>query len=193
MRRAQKKKFFHMWEKALIEYGAATLAALKTACLFRIAVPNWRCFWSWVRRGNARLCKRGVCLTVLCVKKGEALVYLWRRAHLAADLQKAGVARFLRECGYTSCRADLALTHLRARFGMCVFPHEIGVFLGYPLGDVIGFIDNAGKNWKYMGCWKVYCDARQTREIFARIAHCREEYMRLWRDGVRMEQLIVHT
>ena len=27
------------------------------------------------------------------------------------------------------------------------FPHEIGVFLGYPLGDVVGFIENRGKNF----------------------------------------------
>jgi len=26
------------------------------------------------------------------------------------------------------------------------FPHEIGVFLGYPLEDVMGFISNKGHN-----------------------------------------------
>ena len=34
------------------------------------------------------------------------------------------------------------------------FPHEIGVFLGYPLTDVVGFIENQGRNFTCCGCWK---------------------------------------
>ncbi len=36
------------------------------------------------------------------------------------------------------------------------FPHEIGIFLGYPLADVEGFIHNGGKNYILCGMWKVY-------------------------------------
>ena len=39
------------------------------------------------------------------------------------------------------------------------FPHEIGIFLGYPLADVAGFIRNKGRNCKCIGTWKVYGDA----------------------------------
>ena len=38
------------------------------------------------------------------------------------------------------------------------FPHEIGVFLGYPLDDVKGFIKNEGKKYLMIGYWKVYSD-----------------------------------
>ena len=31
------------------------------------------------------------------------------------------------------------------------FPHEIGIFLGYPLEDVVGFIENQGKNYTCSG------------------------------------------
>ncbi len=36
------------------------------------------------------------------------------------------------------------------------FPHEIGLFLGYPLTDVEGFIRNKGRNYLLCGMWKVY-------------------------------------
>lgn len=36
------------------------------------------------------------------------------------------------------------------------FPHEIGIFLGYPLADVEGFIQNSGRNYILCGMWKVY-------------------------------------
>ncbi len=44
------------------------------------------------------------------------------------------------------------------------FPHEIGVFLGYPLADVIGFIQNRGKNFTACGYWKVYTDPTAAQE-----------------------------
>ena len=36
------------------------------------------------------------------------------------------------------------------------FPHEIGIFMGYPLADVDGFIRNHGKKYILCGMWKVY-------------------------------------
>lgn len=38
------------------------------------------------------------------------------------------------------------------------FPHEIGLFLGYPVWDVEGFIKHNGENYKLCGYWKVYDD-----------------------------------
>ena len=39
------------------------------------------------------------------------------------------------------------------------FPHEIGAFLGYPAGDVEGFIRTGGRQYLAAGYWKVYQDA----------------------------------
>ena len=46
------------------------------------------------------------------------------------------------------------------------FPHEIGVFLGYPVKDVRGFIENEGKRYLMIGYWKVYSDLADARMIF---------------------------
>ena len=71
------------------------------------------------------------------------------------------------------------------------FPHEIGIFLGYPLGDVIGFIQNLGKNCKCTGCWKVYCDECSAKKTFDKFKKCTEVYTRLWSQGRTVLQLTV--
>lgn len=71
------------------------------------------------------------------------------------------------------------------------FPHEIGLFLGYPLGDVEGFIRNRGQNCKCAGCWKVYCNELEAQKRFARIQKCRKVYARLWAQGRSVWQLTV--
>ena len=68
---------------------------------------------------------------------------------------------------------------------------EIGLFLGYPLGDVAGFIRNRGKNCKCSGCWKVYCNELEAQKRFAQIQKCRQVYTRLWTQGRSLWQLTV--
>ena len=48
------------------------------------------------------------------------------------------------------------------------FPHELGLLLGYPPDDVIGFIKNKGKNYLWIGYWKVYSDLDSALRTFER-------------------------
>ena len=85
-----------------------------------------------------------------------------------------------------------AIERLRERLALQRgFPHEIGVFLGYPVEDVKGFIKHNGRNSKCVGCWKVYCNQCEAERAFARFNKCREVYMRLWRQGKSVQQLTV--
>jgi hypothetical protein len=71
------------------------------------------------------------------------------------------------------------------------FPHEIGLFLGYPLEDVVGFIENSGQNCICTGCWKVYHNEDEARKLFERYDKCTKVYMRLFAEGKPIERLIV--
>ncbi len=73
-------------------------------------------------------------------------------------LLKGKVAeKLLKELGYKSDNADLCVVRLINRVrSSAEFPHEIGIFLGYPPEDVRGFIENSAKKCKCNGCWKVY-------------------------------------
>ncbi|MCD8022800.1 MAG: DUF3793 family protein [Lachnospiraceae bacterium] len=66
---------------------------------------------------------------------------------------------------------DVVFVKLAARFrsykeGKSDFPHEMGIFLGYPLEDVRGFIENRGQNFKMSGYWKVYGDVAYASRVF---------------------------
>lgn len=177
-----------MLEEYLIAHCAPTLANLKTASLFRCP----REALCRLESCRAALAGKGIRLTVLSCTQTHALVYVYRPSRLAADLARPGAGQLLRPYGYTSLELRPALAQLRSRLaGDGEFPHEIGAFLGYPLEDVAGFIQNRGKNCCCVGCWKVYCNECEARRTFARLHKCREVYGRLWRQGRSLPQLTV--
>ena len=53
------------------------------------------------------------------------------------------------------------------------FPHEIGLFLDYPVEDVLGFILHRGCDFKLCGYWKVYGDEEKARCTFRKYDKCR--------------------
>ncbi len=93
-------------------------------------------------------------------------MYVCRKQRLQERLDDQEVQNFLGKYGYVQKDADYALQRLKERLAKAEgFPHEIGVFLDYPLEDVVGFIENGGRNYKCSGCWKVYCDECETRKL----------------------------
>lgn len=89
---------------------------------------------------------------------GHACVLFYNEAALTQRLMPADVQAFLHSEGYekTERLIDILATLRSHSVGCC--PHEVGIFLGYPLEDVLGFIANDGKNCLACGYWKVYAD-----------------------------------
>ena len=90
---------------------------------------------------------------------------------LYADAENREVREFLRSCGYESFEVASVLVRLRRRYRLYAgiskeFPHELGVLLGYPVGDVQGFIDNRGENSLTSRYWKVYQNPKEAEKIF---------------------------
>ncbi len=181
-----------MLEKYLIGYCAPTLASLKTASLFTYSFSSETTLQQQVTLWNHLFQEKGVKLFVLRRSESSALIYVYRPARLAVDLIKSGVPEFLQQCGYNDFSVEYALKVLAGRIAQCrEFPHEIGLFLGYPLGDVEGFIENRGKNWKCLGCWKAYCNECEAAKTFAKFKKCSNVYARLWQNGRSILQLTV--
>ncbi len=181
-----------MLERHLIEHCAPTLASLKTANLFSFPYAGEMEMHESIAEWNMQLREKGLELIVLRRRNHRALIYACRKSKLEQDLKKPGVAHFLASYGYTGTDTEYALNRLKGRLSESEdFPHEIGIFLGYPLGDVIGFIRNAGQNSKCCGCWKVYCNKCEAVRIFAKFNKCRDVYLRLWKQGRSVLQLTV--
>ena len=119
-------------------------------------------------------------------RKNTALIYVYRPSRLARCLEEPEARELLFRYGYVDAGMSDSLEHLRERFRESRgFPHEIGIFLGYPLCDVKGFIEHVGRDCKLCGIWKVYGDEKEAAACFARYERCRETYWRLWITGKR--------
>lgn len=179
-------------EHYLILHCSPTLASLKAANMFRFSYASEEELMGYVSVWNERLSEKGVHLLVLHKEKNAALIYVFREALLRKTLEKAEVEAFMARYQYPrGCVMD-AIHRLQERFlESHTFPHEIGLFLGYPLGDVTGFIENAGKNCLCSGYWKVYCNACETMKRFEAFNQCRMAYMNLFQNGSSVMQLTV--
>ena len=179
-----------MLDRALVAHASPTLARLKLGSLFTFSIGEG--FYGEFTALRALLGQKGVALTLLRVRQGIALVYLYRPDELARAVEDEATWRFLESCGYRQRDVSALLRRLRERLRSAEdFPHEIGVFLGYPLADVIGFIENEGRNCLCCGCWKVYSNACDALDAFARFRKCKSVYERLFASGCPLARLTV--
>lgn len=109
----------------------------------------------------------------------RVLVMFFNRAVLLKTLLKTNHLNFLNARGYPG-GIDLEeyLGLLKRRFEISC-PHEVGVFLGIPLRDVEGFIENRGKGYLLNSYWKVYHNPKKAKSIFASYDRAREEVISL--------------
>ena len=71
------------------------------------------------------------------------------------------------------------------------FPHEIGLFIGYPIEDVKGFIEKGANGSKYCGAWRVYGDVDAAKKKFAIYKKCRDVYCSIYKKNNNFGKLII--
>ena len=175
-------------EALLVRHCAPVLAGVKPANLISLPRPLFVRLWRYAGLLRAR----GVSVLPLCRCRERGLVLLYRGALLNERLRQAPARACLRAFGYPVEAGLLAcLSHLKRRTAeRGAFPHEVGVFLGYPMEDVRGFIENGGRRFKACGAWKVYGDVEAAQALFQRFRACREESWRRLCAGEQFASLI---
>ena len=186
------------FETVMIEQCAPVLAGLKPAGLFRYETRDCADLARRVRSWNEQLNGKGLRVRVMkgCARTHRFLIYVYREAQLSAVLADRAVQEFLRQEGYqlpAEQEQTGALLNQLSRRLCCQaeFPHEIGVFLGYPLPDVVGFIENHGQNFTCCGCWKSYGEPAAARRRFDQLSKCTAVYLRLFHSGTPITRLTV--
>lgn len=181
-----------MLEHGLIEYCAPTLAGIKSANLFNYHFSSKDYAVQELNDLNQKLNEKGVYVEALLWKENSVLIYVYRRSHLIKELQQDSVKEFLTSYGYIDNRIEICLHHLKERlWEYDGFPHEIGVFLGYPLEDVIGFIQHEGRDCKCCGLWKVYCNEVETKKLFEKMQKCTKIYLQVFAEGRTISKMTV--
>lgn len=182
-----------MLEKAMILHCSPTLAGLKSANMFNYSFTNYINLLEQLEHCRKTLTGKGVSLRIIKCTEDRALIYVYRPQMVQNELRGQNVFNFLSTYGYETDQIDYCIERLASRISSQLdFPHEIGLFLGYPLEDVKGFIKHGGKNCRCVGCWKVYCNECEAMKIFAKFDKCKAVYCDLFCRGVRsLQQLTV--
>ena len=180
------------FEELMVSFCAPTLAGMKVGSLFRCSFTCPKALMEEISGLNTRLGGRGVTVTVLEMRSGWALIYVYRGKQLERDMCAQGARDLLSALGYGLGGINEMIHCLRRRIRLVeTFPHEIGLFLGYPLGDVLGFIREQGRNCKSCGLWKVYCNQQEADKLFEKYRKCTKVYCRRLREGVPLLKLTV--
>ena len=168
------------------------MAGLKTGSLFTCPMQSRAEILARARSLNRRFARRGMRVLPLKFYADRALIYIYRPAHLRRDLSGALAARILKERGYPVENTERCIRTLIARLHENAdFPHEIGLFLGYPPEDVRGFIENRAMCAKCVGAWKVYGDEQAAKSRFAKYEQCKKVYGECFRKHNSFDRLIV--
>ncbi len=181
-----------MSEDMVVKHCAPTLAGLKTGNIFSTSYNSLKQLKREVDDLNETLEKKGLKILVLRQSGGRALLYMYRPSQLQNDLTKEEAQRILSGFGYEKTDHRFCIRRLMQR--LCdsdEFPHEIGLFLGYPPEDVKGFIECNGRDCKYCGYWKVYGDVDTAEKTFAKYSKCTCAYLNCLKNGTALSKLAV--
>lgn len=178
------------FDETVIHCSAPSLCGIKPASLFSM---RSECFadgkaklQEW--RGDFR--KSGRYFVPLEKDGGRFLMFVFDKNLLEKVVADEENSLYLIRKGYPVEKGlDGILSELlhRLAFSSC-FPHEVGLFLGYPLCDVVGF-ENDRSGCKFSGFWKVYGDLDEAERKMKMYKSCSEICMRMLGSGLSVPMI----
>lgn len=202
------------FEQAIVQHGAETLAGFKPASLLcweadegeieKILAYGTREY----QRFDVHFCLLGKC--------GNAHRILIYRAHLLTKwILRPDVSHALHNLGYryanenppvqttaktsaagTAMKKEEFLTYLlfQLRERICLsptLPDEIGLFLGYPVKDVLRFMEDHGQSaYPLRGSWRVYHHPKKAEATFHAFRACRQCWLHALQEGSSLPQVM---
>ena len=114
---------------------------------------------------------------VLQTTSQALLLFCYNHSHLDQHLSHAGIRTLLHKAGYdkdASCRELLSELCRRIKENDS-FPHEIGLFIGYPAKDVAAFMGLVNLPFTCQGPWKIYGNPLQSLVLAEQHLCCRQK------------------
>jgi hypothetical protein len=139
--------------------------------------------------------KTSISVYILYETEKKVTFLLYRKEELEFYLQNKRVRDLMFKLGYKEFGIKYILRELRMKYKAHMiakdfFPHEIGLILEYPADDVNGFIENEGKNYLYIGYWKVYNNLNSALAKFEKYNMAKETLIRMFSQGVDVNQIL---
>lgn len=164
--------------------SAEVLAGAKPANLLSIANRTHLCgrnlYDTWqTHRAEAALRLGSLTCLPLKVTDRHVLLLCYHRDNLAQQLSHAGIRTLLQKAGYNR---DATLGELLSELQQRVinntdFPHEIGLFIGYPAKDVAAFMGLVKLPFSCQGPWKIYGNPTRSLALADCYRCCRQRML----------------
>jgi len=124
---------------------------------------------------------------VLQTRERAVLLFCYDPVQLETHLAHAGIRVLLKMAGYdTAQSSETLLNELSHRLeNSDAFPHEIGLFIGYPAKDVAAFMGLAKLPFACQGPWKIYGNPLQSLGLAERHRCCRQRMATILATGDR--------
>lgn len=203
----------------LVRHCAPTLCGLKPGSLFRCChgaggyaregrsdctrSGKYPCLRKALAQDRKKLEPFGLQICVLVADPQGDLVYVYDKYLLTRMLAEPQTGAFLANLGYDAgdlnacisllCKRTREAFRQKGASKVAAFPNEIGLFLGYPIEDVEGFIRERGQNCLACGCWKVYANVERALEQFRVFKECTAAMQVRFEGGESLGQMVLEA
>lgn len=132
---------------------------------------------------------------VISTTKDRLSLLFYRKNNLSEYFSKPKTKELLEEFGYDTgdmygMMYTFSLRYRKYINKKAYFPHEMGLFLGYPVEDVEGYINNDGKNSLAVGYWKVYEGVNEKIKLFEKFEEAKETLTYLVYKGMNINEIV---
>lgn len=154
-------KHIDTFDLMLGQYCAPALAGLKPANLVCIKKSKVTLFENILDEYNANMNKSDIYFSIINETETGYLLLVYRKSKLAQYITSPDVTEL------------------------------IGLFLGYPPEDVIGFNEHKGKNYLISKYWKVYSNAEEAERMFKQYDKCITSLCNHLNNGTKIKDLFI--
>lgn len=176
--------------QVFLRCSSHTMCGIKPANLFTISSQKFS--KSTLKNWEVIAGSQGMSISVFKSSANTTMVFVYNIIWIKKILEDSFVQVYLRSKGFSNVfDTEKTICELFYRLQTNKsFPHEVGIFLGYPVEDVICFEKNQGKCSKYCGYWKSYCNPEEARRCCERYKQCSQMCNQWFDEGYSIPQII---
>ncbi|MEG2738151.1 DUF3793 family protein [Clostridium sp.] len=132
-------------------------------------------YFIWNNHKEVFLNKINLDYKILREDDRAVIVLIYSSKRLSKFVENIDVRSFLYKLGYNmDWQIEEFLNKLVERYNIYHCPHELGIFLGIPLKDVIDFMECSNKKCLLCGYWKVYNNFENATSTFKKYDESKE-------------------
>ena len=180
------EKFQH----TLAYHCAPALLGIKASNLINLNLGKYNTLFTDLKELNTKY-KRHFSYSIIKKSNSSILIMVYKPLKLKKYLFDKNNYNYLLQNGYPKMKSlKRYINCLKNRINVCKeFPHEIGIFLGYDLNDVIDFTEGI-KPCLFNGVWKVFSNCEEKKKLFIRYSECRNLVIKHLENGKNLKNIL---